>query len=415
MPEDGHLISILKAREFAIFYANAYKGEMADVHISQDSRTMFVEPEPSAIFDISGDLLFYDFIIRSGGTGTAQIRIAANINLGHPFVSLQGGKERDTREMLRSALDRFRQDYPTYALSEALPVCFNYPRTGIMLWVTSPEGINSQLLFDPEFPDRGLRPIPEGAAATEGDRVHSVLGEIPEGGASPNLYFDLATRTIKESTRPIEATAAPSQSDAVIRRNFFAKLSLPPDADKHDTILDVPYVAQDSSDFCVLACLEMLNKFLLPGRQLSQRDIHGILVQDPPLYGPGGVLPEKQIFAFQRVFSDDQFGVDFKPNPSWEQATQSIAANLPFKSGISGHARVCVGFNAKEVGDRTAGTAVAQKAIYVNDPSGPSPRLELYQVDKLMANGSVESSRLAIPIKMNAVVVRKRAVVVGER
>jgi hypothetical protein len=382
-----------------------------------------VEERPTVILDLLGAPLFFDFPLISGGVPVGSVRTAADTSLGHPFVSIQTGLIRDFMDAREEAAALAAQELPEFELQTAEPVCFNYPRIGLLLTLRHPQtGDLARRIFDPEFPKRELLLIPEaGAGQQEGENVYSVLDTLPESGSEgPSVLFERADRLLEGLVRygargGRHRICSLERTDRSILKGLVDRaLDNQPEGmgAPSEKVLTVPHLRQQESDYCVLACIEMLLRFHNVATPGNQEAIRAVLVQDPPLYAPLGVLPQNQVAAFKRCFSENAFVVTMDESPLWAEARDLINASLPFKSGIIGHARVGIGYHQAPITDMQTGDMLEiRRSLWINDPNSAQIRLELFEVET--ANPSDPAShriRRAIPIKTNYVTVTPRVI-----
>lgn len=376
-----------------------------------------VENKPVTVLDISMSPLFYEFPVRSEGAIVGSVRTAADTVLGHPWMSIQNNFIPDLDQMRELARGQVSREFPNFNISSMEVVSFNYPRVGFLLTLIDPNGEQLSRVFDFEFPMNGLLPIPEGAVApdNEGIAVHSVLGSLPEGGNDPpSILFEHADALLEGMVRagarrlnidlPEPITAL---DNALYLTTIDDALFNQPEGAgaPSEGRLDVPHIRQEKFDFCVLASIDMLLRFHEVATPANQETIKELLSQEPALYGPGGVLPEKQVEAFRRCFPSDNFSIDMDTSPLWSEAKAMIDQNQPFKSGIFGHARVCVGYHEAPLTTSTQPGLLLERhrSMWINDPNSNQVRLELFEVETLNEETGETKTRRAIPIKTNYV------------
>jgi len=409
-----------KARIFAQAFLKNAQATIAEVPVGFPRLTdAACGSKQVEIFDISGPRLFYDFpLLDNHGALNGSVRVAADTIVGHPFVAIQTETThlRSLRNAEQAAERRVAEEYPGTALESSQLVCFNYPRLGLRLTIRKPSGERLIRIFDLEFPASRLLAAPEGGASRiEGDTALSFLAALPEGGDPSPLFThadELVTGLLKEGARRLAildfdpSVADQQQMSAILDSG----MSNQPEGigAPREKLIQVPLLPQKEPDYCVIACISMLLRFYGVPQYAEQDDVRKRLQESPPLYQSGGVLPEHQAEAFDRCFPSEHFRVDMDNTPSWQHAFEDIEAGRPFKSGIYGHARVAVGY--REAALTTTGQVLLpewQRCLWINDPNSSNVRLELYEVVTQDDATHEKKTRPAIPIKYNAVVVRR--------
>jgi hypothetical protein len=184
-----------------------------------------------------------------------------------------------------------------------------------------------------------------------------------------------------------------------------------PEGQNTEKILQVAHFPQDGQVYCVLACIRMIANSL--GVQpLPTQSVMATQLEEPPpslFTDGGGVLPSNQTDAFRRLLPAE-FQVTFDDTPNWQKFVDEIEAERAFKSGITGHARVVVGYQITMIGPVAGSPAVLQRSLWINDPAKTAGMMfephELAELDPADLTRIV-STTPRIPFKNNSVLVRR--------
>ncbi|QEH31577.1 hypothetical protein OJF2_00420 [Aquisphaera giovannonii] len=395
--------------------------------------------EPTLIFDLNESPLFYDFPVALNGRPLGSVRVAATKELGHPWIAIQQALPFDTAASLQRAQALLDQEAAGSQIIEAKPVCHLYPNVGLLLRAATPGGRTVVRLFDPENPSRPLTEIPEGAppptgSEAEGPGPYSLLESLSEG-TDPRPEFDrfdgLIERLIDEGSdsstsssptdrprRSIEDIKnaliwnAANQAEMLTRpagRRAEGEASDQPEGQETERVLAVGHVRQEGQVFCVLACIRMIADSLqvgtLPGQQEMAATLQALA---PPLFIPNeGILPSRQVEVFEHFFPLG-FEVIFDDTPTWQEFVGEIDAGRAFKSGITRHARVAVGYQVTPVRPTQGESGILQRSLWINDPSRSAVMLEAHEVVTLDPNDPSVTLSVTprVPRKNNSIFVR---------
>src|SRR5262249_468450 len=155
-------------------------------------------------------------------------------------------------------------------------------------------------ILDLEFPDEPLLELAEGGpVSVEGLAVGSVLDALPKGSPRPgqqlyNAGHRLVEGMLASGVRRLRSEGTHLDWPATVAALENAVENQPEGIGQPvERLLQVPHLQQEKTDYCVIACLDMLLKFHKAVSPAGQDAIAALLSQDPVLYKPGGVLPEK--------------------------------------------------------------------------------------------------------------------------
>jgi hypothetical protein len=348
-----------------------------------------------------------------------SVRVAATKLLGNPWIAVQQALPFDTASALQQATTLLASAMPGGAILESKPVCYLYPSVGLFLRIKQPSGDQTIRILVPEDSRHPLIEIPEGAIDlgpdhVEGAAVYSILEALPEGG-DPTAEFDRFDQHINSIVSEFETNHPGTPHKPRPER---VKEALVWNAENRaerattEKILAVKQIPQEvGSDFCVLACIQMIAGFWQVGQLMDQSVMAQQLEEPPALFAPeSGVLPNNQVAAFRRFFPPD-FQITFDQTPEWQKFVDTIEAGRPFKSGITAHARVAVGYQVLQIGPVAPGSPIQlQRSLWINDPARSAGMMfEPHEIANLDPADSLHvlSATPRIPFKNNSVLVTK--------
>lgn len=401
-------ISQIEAYQFAVLFleqvtGGVYPDGFPDLHLCTCGFP------PVIVRDIDGSDLFYDFpLVQTHVVGT--IRIAATKLLGHPFISIHERPTILATDDVNNAINSVFENTGASAhiLSTNL-VCYSYPNTGYLVTYRDAEQQIIRVIVDTMLPQNIPTEIPEGGITDyEGGAPYSILGVIPsEVNSQLVLMFD----TVRAMSNDFVG-ALPSPNPLFVSRpeirSIFEEFVLPLELANLSTekLIDgVQSEPQIASDYCVIACIDMMARFFAVLPPTDQNVIEQRLANPPALYTPGGIRPSDQVKAFRRIFDTAAFNVSLDTDPTWAKAITEINIGNPFKSGIFTHARVACGYKETTLPPNLDGVAQTNRYLWINDPTN-GHMLELQEVLTKNTNTGNTFTAVQEPKKMNMVTIQ---------
>jgi hypothetical protein len=395
--------------------------ELEDLFIGE------VVNDPIKIFDLNESDLFYDYPVALNEDRLGTVRVAATKLLGNPWIAIQQALPFNTSKSLEQATVLLAQELPESTVIDSKPVCYIYPTVGLLLRIRLADGEQAIRIFDPDNTQHQLIEISEGfmpdSDSIEGEIPFSLLQSLPEAGY-PEVDYDefdqLLNGMISEFQNgqpeipkiPKERLESYQLKQAMIWNCQNRAEGFPedqPEGQTKEKILPVKLIHQDDPFFCVIACMKMIADFLeisLP----SQSDIALALQNPPSIFTTGqGIRPSDQTSAFQRTFPNN-VQIQFDGSPNWQKFVEEINAERPFKSGVTSHARVAIGYQEIQIGSVGGSDIQLQRSLWLNDPSKSAGiMLEPHELAKLDPTdfNHIISVKPRIPFKNNSVLVQK--------
>ena len=289
-----------------------------------------VEKKPVTVYDIHGKKLFYEFTVTKDGKAIGEIEIAASKVLGTSLCRVVLSPPMDRETAAQKAMEVAEKEYPDYNIQSTKPVCYSYPKEGVMVTLAKPGAKEEKMVIIDVY-------LPSVVPLKEPKKE----GEV----GAWSIYDKLSA---EERAKRIEKW----DSDA----RFIADQLSTGILDNGDRgsrgskTLSVPLYAQQYSNYCAAATGQMIAKY--HGHTHSQSLVATFMGLTP---GGGGASNPAQLnyyhYGISKYGSDDY-------SASFNGEKQEIDANRPLKSGITGHARCARGYSESVLGDY----------IYINDP-----------------------------------------------
>ena len=318
------------------------------------------------IYDINGTILFYDFDVLQGKDVIGTIRTAANKVVSNPVISFRfGAKKWNHAVAFKKITTIIKKQYPKYKITDALLVCYSYPKIGWLVNIQVSEKEIKRLIYD--VADYSLIPEKQNTDNIEGSYAWSFLDSISSKEKTSRLKrFTKFEKGVKTSGKEGDLLASVSKlsfEKILLDYKFKFKIKIEKQlqfcthyshtepASHHCFVLH----AQQVNDYCAVATCQMILCF--HRYYFSQDEIAPACG-----YSTGGCPADSS--AGYETMSNNHILATFDSSPTWEKARDQINLIHPLKSGISGHARACAGYsNVWEIF-----SAIQDKKLYIYDP-----------------------------------------------
>lgn len=271
------------------------------------------------IYDIFGNLMYRDHVCTLVNGKQMRVRAAADTRLAAAVPNISIVADPWPIDRWIAAASKFaEQNKLTVVAGPKKLVCYCYPKLGLMC--TGADG-SSQIV--------DLSDLSVIRTATAGVLLH---GDNPNIAWSP-LQGAVAPQSLHNSAVAAPAGAAPEQN----------------------LVDSVKLFAQMRRTYCAVASGQMILDFHKIDK--VQDDI-ALVMQT----GVNGTDPDLEVLAYP-ILTNNGFDAQLYKPPSFEVARTEINAGRPLKSGITGHARVAVGWKTNP-GD---GGSIEQW-LFIHDP-----------------------------------------------
>lgn len=346
---------------------------------------------PILIYDPSGRLLFYQFAVRRNFHSIGTILVSGDERLGAPVINVepepsaqslivQDERTQERVALVELAIQKALDANPEAQVLDAYVVCYAYPKLGIQVELAAADaqwgGVPLHFILDIATREEVVE-LPEGAGGgqLDGNEAYSLLrlaarldGIEPGEDSESRREAVMATRSQFKDTsgHMLDLLEAFEESEGGGGLVLGSRVVVLP-----DRILspsgDFPLIAQIDTYHCALASAEMIISYL-DGAAPSQTEL-----EVPFKKGPFGTTNSNQIRGYRSILDDSGFGplpLDTDPTPL--EIQQAINKNMPMKSGVPSHARVCAGYRVSTypATDRRDGFELFE--MLVHDPWPPN-------------------------------------------
>lgn len=320
---------------------------------------------PISIFDINGEVLFYDYPVQAaGGNVMGYVRSVSRKYLGAPVIAYElGPRPYDFKAAVEKLTPVFKEKYPKLKVKDVKLVCYSYPKLGVMFQALDPTGATSRYIFDiaslAPVPEKKDRPDVEGfyawsylesltdqiksARLKRFEQINKKRLEIPQTERSAMLKAEVFAKYVKLPY--IVGTISLFKTKLL---QFCTHYNYNETRSHHCFVLH----GQQRNDYCAVATCQMI---LCYYRYYYTQD------QIAPAlnYTSGGGCPSDQSAGYEKL-TCNHLDATYDSTPTFSEAMAQIDALHPFKSGISGHARACAGYQYSKL--------LSINNLYIYDP-----------------------------------------------
>jgi hypothetical protein len=329
-----------------------------------------LSPQPEDIFDLDGDLLFYDFKLVDAGVTVGYARAAADDRLTTPVYFIAALSAAYTVTDRQTAKTELSQVLGVPVSDPLRLVCYSFPKVGYLFEVTL-GGQDSQYIYDTA--ERSIWDVASLPVNSEvGDPLDDIEGvtatsvfkkEVREAGPGSDVrmksefenIFSVAAEILPEGA--IENDLAFTEDDFERLKDYFE--NNPPAISS--LMLPVELIPQITPVYCAAASAQMILKPF--GIDMDQEDIAAAMN-----IGEHGATNRDQ-FAAYKTLSNDRLAPSFDNSPTFAEAKAAVDQFIPMKSGVPGHARVVRGWKMfTYISPLTGDILRHEEWVLVNDP-----------------------------------------------
>lgn len=314
-----------------------------------------LEEKPLVIHDLNGQVLFYEYQIKSKNQVVGVVKGSASKSLGSPVPQIQLGPRRwDPAAAVLNAKEKVKNLYPNGDISDTEFVCYSYPKIGVKVDLIDKKGGIQSFIFDVASTNLVER---FGADELEGFTSRSIYDEITEQGVTKREArwnaIDKELQAVKiKIPRIFEPGVNPDErkpiEEVYIKQSIYPPISISLFSQK--IIQYCPHCSthncnalhsQQTDVYCAVATGQMILDFYR--YYYSQVEIATAMGT-----GSTGTGQSGQIAGYQGL-SKQCLEATLDESASWSEAKAEIDANRPLKSGIPGHARACFGWKRQNI------------------------------------------------------------------
>jgi hypothetical protein len=331
-----------------------------------------LDKTPLDIYDLNGQLLFYEYSILKGNSIVGLVKASASKILGSPVIQTQTGERTwDPQNAIKRAKGNVRKNYPNARITNAQLVCFSYPKIGVRVFIEDPKTGVESLIYDVaslSLVDRF------GSDELEGFTSWSFYNDIadPESDRREKRW-DLAENELEVARAEVPDLFREGFATIDRNKNLKAILKVSP-----EVISSIPFISQRIIQYCPHCSTHNCNSL-----HSQQTDVYcavatGQMILDFYRYyynqndiaismgtTSGGTGVYEQATGI-RSLSKNCLEASIDTTAAWSEAKTQIDLNRPLKSGIPGHARACFGWKRQNI--FVVGRIRPRRWLYILDP-----------------------------------------------
>lgn len=315
--------------------------------------------KPLTIYDLNGQVLFYEFDVMDGNKVIGSTKTAASKTIGSPVITMEFGERSwDEKKAIKEAEKKVKKQFPKATFTGNELVCYSYPKIGIRIYFKTADNKEKNLIFDiatldlveryasdkiDDFacwsfyetivePEIDTRVSNFKLAEKELKAVKAKSAKVLEHGISSRKLNDLKADLIPKPD--IDFTP----SNTLISWYSSKTISFSPRCNTHECF---ELYAQETNVYCAVATGQMILDFY---RYFNTQDQIAAAMGT----GAGGTSNTGQVNGYESI-SNNCLNATYDSTANWYEARNEINENRPLKSGISGHARACAGWKKQNI------------------------------------------------------------------
>lgn len=339
-----------------------------------------IDSKPLELYDINGKKLFYQYSVSKSNKVIGKIDVCADKTLGSSVNAFEFEPAPfKATEAMKKSIEIAKTKYPTGEIKSTLLVVYSYPSIGAMTVVKDKATKVEYRVFVDAYT---LNEIEDKPATDTNPGVWSVYESASKNGVDNNVK---AWQKSAQLTNTIEQLSTNKGVDTYlpVTEENVKKLSVPITEDMKTlstsatTVypvtksLSVPLIAQQNSVYCGPASIQMVVRYKNLSPVETQYQIYHNHYSGGRPDEVGGLSASGVTDYCKHILN--KWGSRYYEGGSFSTTTlmNEIYNGRPYISAISGHWRVCKGYN-------NVGYAFY---LYINDPmpvNQGSYRLEYY-------------------------------------
>jgi len=308
-----------------------------------------ISKEPLLIYDIDGNILFYQFSVEKNGEDIGEISTAASKVLGVSVQQIGDPVIFDPIKLKIYAENYVAENFNDYETISTKFVCYSYPKIGIMVELINPHTkVQQKIIFDAN--DFSI--VPERMPKYEGESgAWSYYGQIPKNEYDKRILdWDSINEQINDIIKKANS-AGINIFDPVSDENIQSLNQIIPygtKAQEIGQITPIPTTLQEESSWCMVATAWIITKYYYPSTTRTQTSIGsymGVSGDNAPTwdnqfdyyddsYAIGGLGKTNSVSSYWPG----------EPALSYSMIKNEISYNRPLKVGYIRHSRACFGY-----------------------------------------------------------------------
>ncbi|AAM30098.1 C39 family peptidase [Methanosarcina mazei] len=297
-----------------------------------------IDSKQLELYDPTGQKLYYQFSVYKNKTLIGIIDIAADKRLGQTVqLVLFEPKPFDATTVMNKSIEIAKNEYPDGKIKSTQMVVYDYPLVGAMTIVKDKITGDEHRIFVDAYT---LDVVPDKPATETEPGIWSIYEQRLKNGIENNIKHWQKSDELVKSIEQAAATKGVSINAAVTEENI-KKLSADITKSRTDVEVDLgaTVYAQITSYYCAPATAKMLTKYYndeSPHQTTIYEMMNGV--------APNGVYNSEQLLYYHSSSGLNKPNSYVEDSINFEEATNEIDNGRPFKSGVTGHARMCRGY-----------------------------------------------------------------------
>jgi hypothetical protein len=356
----SNYVSISTAREHAIVAILDFSSKNL---INQTWNGATVDPRPQLIYDMNGDILFYQFSAEKDGEKMGDILVSASKVLGVSVQKISDASTYDLKKSEDNARQLAKKNYPGFSIQATKIVAYSYPNMGIMVHlVNKTTNDDLDILFDAY----SFQVIPLNNSLSKNESgAFSYYGSIPESSFPDNIAHwnknDLQISEIKSKAQSSGIDLTTLNSDATIQSmNQIIANSATAVYDYDELPSSFPRIDQGQTEWCQVATAWVITKYWHSDTTRTLQNIaskmqitdtqHSATADNELNYYTSSYLNGATNGGLGKTNS--YYGTLGGNYLTYEKVKEQIHQyRAPLKVGRNGHSRACIGYSRNPGGD----------------------------------------------------------------
>lgn len=314
-----------------------------------------IGPEPIEIFDLNGQLLFYEFSVQKNREIVGRIKVSANKVLGPAVYTAEIGPRRWDLEKAKQQVKKIAEEkFKGTIVASTRLICYSYPKLGILAVLVEPK-TKEEIRVIMDVATYGLVPLIFAEEGQLGLATWSLYGSIPEKEKVDRISRwqddNRLLEFLKEKAKQARIDLREKLSDQELQklRSFFQKelsIAIWPPPPK---IITLNLNGQEDPDWCACATGQMILRH--HHYYYEQNDIAQAMGTIPPAPSPPPFYPRGTTYggfmSGMESLSRNYLKAAKDDTPTWAETVSEIDQGRPLMSCIPHHARACAGYTSK--------------------------------------------------------------------
>ncbi|HWQ48002.1 MAG TPA: C39 family peptidase [Methanosarcina sp.] len=297
-----------------------------------------IDPNPLELYDPNGQKLYYQFSVYKNDNLIGVIDIGADKKLGQTVQLVEfDPKPFDATKAIKKSIEVAKNEYPDGKIKSTYMVVYDYPLIGAVTVVKDKVTGDEHRIFVDAYT---LDVVPDEPATETKRGIWSIYEQRLKNGVDENLKVwqesDDLTKSIEQKATSMKINISVPVTDKHMEKLINEETIKATAVTK---TLSISLSAQENNYYCAPATAKMIAKYY--GKTQTQDYIYGIMGAT----APSGASQSQQLTYYKSSQGLGKTNSKSVTTPlTFTTAQTEIDNGTPFKSGITGHARACIGY-----------------------------------------------------------------------